>query len=178
MSRFRIGIDEEKIIQAAATGIVIVAAITSPNLPKILMPILKKRGKKGFYDLLKKLKEKRVINLSGEEIKLTNKGKKLLKEIYLLNFKIEKTDKWDGWWRLVSYDVPELYKKSRNIFRRVLEQNGFHQIHKSLWVSPYDCKEEIAIFCKNLNMTNDVIVMTTDHLPNQEEMIEHFNLKS
>lgn len=178
MSRLKFGINERKIIQGIGIGVLAFAALTSPNLPRVLLPILKKRGQKGFSKILKQLEEKRVVYLSGDKIRLTKKGRKLLDEIYLSNFKITKTDKWDGLWRLVSYDVPEKYKKSRNIFRKVLENNGFIQIHKSLWVSPYDCKEEIAVFCKNLNMTNDVIVMTTDHLPNQEEMIEHFGLKT
>ncbi|KKQ73566.1 MAG: Transcriptional regulator, PaaX family [Berkelbacteria bacterium GW2011_GWB1_38_5] len=169
---------EEKIIEVAGLGILSLAVLTSPNLSKILIPILKDRGKKGFKKLLKQLEEKRVVYLSGEKIRLTKRGRELLNEIYLSNFKITKADRWDGQWRLVSYDVPEIYKKSRNIFRRVLESNGFYQIHKSLWVSPYDCKEEIAVFSKNLNMTDDVIVMNTDLLPNQKEMIKHFKLNS
>lgn len=176
MKKFRIGATEEKIIQTIGLGFLIVVALTSPNLPRVLIPILKDRGKKGFKKLLKQLEEKRIVYLSGEKIWLTKKGRKLLDEIYLSNFEIEKTKKWDGQWRLVSYDVPEIYKKSRDIFRSVLEQNGFYQIHKSLWVSPYDCKEEIAVFCKNLNITKNVIVMTTNRLPNQEDMIEHFDL--
>lgn len=177
MKRLKLGINERKIIQAIGLGFLVVVALTSPNLPRILYPLIKRRGQKEFGKLLKKLEEKRVVYLSGEKIRLTKKGRKLLDEISLSEFKIIKSDKWDSQWRLVSYDVPEIYKGSRNIFRKVLKNNGFYQIHKSLWVSPYDCKEEVAVFCKNLNMTKDVVVMTTDHLPNQQEMIEHFKLK-
>ena len=177
MKRLKLGVNERKIIQGIGLGFLVIVALTSPNLPRVLIPLIKRRGQKEFRKLLKKLEEKRVVYLSGEKIRLTKKGRKLLDEIYLSEFKITKSDKWDGHWRLVSYDVPEIYKNSRNIFRQVLENNGFCQIHKSLWVSPYDCKEEIAVFCKNLNMTKDVIVMTTDHLPNQNDMVEHFGLK-
>lgn len=177
MKRLKLGINERKIIQAIGLGFLVAVALTSPRLPQVLVPLIKRRGQKEFRKLLKKLEAKRIVYLSGEKIKLTKNGRKLLNEINLSEFKISKSDKWDGQWRLVSYDVPELYKGSRNLFRKVLENNGFHQIHKSLWVSPYNCKEEIAVICKNLNTTNDVIVMTTDHLPNQQEMIKHFNLK-
>jgi len=176
MRRLKIGLNEKEIIEYIGLGFVLIAALTSPNLPRVLMPLVKKRGIKWIKKILKQLEDKRVVYLSGEKIRLTKKGRKLLNKIYLSEFKITKQEKWDGLWRLVSYDVPEIYKNSRNVFRGVLENNGFQQIHKSLWVSPYDCKEEIAVFCKNLNMTKDVIVMTTDHLPNQKEMIEHFNL--
>lgn len=179
MGRFKIGVNERTIIQAIGLGFLILVALGSPSpkLPRALISLIKRRGQKEFKKILRQLEAKRAVYLSGEKIKLTKKGRKLLDEIYLSNFKIEKSDKWDGQWRLVSYDVPEIYKKSRNIFRKVLESNGFYQIHKSLWVSPYDCKEEIAVFCKNLNMTKDVIVITTDHLPNQKQMIAHFGLK-
>ncbi|MBM2820434.1 MAG: PaaX family transcriptional regulator, phenylacetic acid degradation operon negative regulatory [Candidatus Berkelbacteria bacterium] len=177
MRRLKIGINEKEIIEYIGIGFILVAALTSTNFPRVFIPLVKKRGIKWIKKLFKQLEEKRVIYLSGEKVKLTKKGREILDKIYLSKFKIDKTGKWDGLWRLVSYDVPEIYKHSRNTFRRVLENNGFRQIHKSLWVSPFDCKEEVAVFCKNLNMTKNVIVMMTDHLPNQEEMIEHFNLK-
>jgi hypothetical protein len=178
MNRFRIGVNEEKIIEAIGLGFIVVAVLTSPNLPRILIPFIKRRGQKEFKKLLKGLEEKRVVYLSGEKIKLTKKGKKLLSEIYLSKFSITKSEKWDGKWRVVSYDVPEIYKKSRNLFRMVLENNDFILLHKSLWASPYDCKEEIAVFAKNLGVQNDVIIMTADKLPDQDDLLRNFNLKS
>ena len=58
----------------------------------------------------------------------------------------------------------------------ILERNNFYQTQKSLWVYPYECKEEIAVICKNLNILPYVIVMTTEKLPNEEKMVAHFGL--
>lgn len=175
--RFKLGENEKEIIKVIGLGLLVVASLALPNLPLAINSIQKVRGNKGLRKLLKQLKKKNVIYLGGEKIKLTAKGRKLLDEIYLSEFKIVKSEKWDKKWRLVSYDIPEIYKKSRNLFRKVLENNDFYQVHKSLWVSPYDCKEEIAVFAKNLGLSKYVIVMTTDKLPNQKEMIEYFGLK-
>jgi len=107
IGRLKFGNNERKIIEYIGLGFILVAALTSPNLPRVLMPLVKKRGIKWIKKLLKQLEDKNVVNLSGEKIQLTKKGKKLLNEIYLSNFTIIKNEKWDGLWRLVSYDVPE-----------------------------------------------------------------------
>lgn len=177
MKRFKIGINEEKIIKAIGLGVLIFFAAGSPKFSREISKMIINYGKKGFNDLLKNLKNKNVITISGEKVQLTKKGRKLLQEIELSKMKITKSNKWNGKWLVVSYDIPELYKKSRNVFRWVLENNDFAQLHKSLWVSPYDCKEEIAIFAKNLGVQNDVILMTTDRLPNQDRILELYDFK-
>lgn len=174
--RFKLGDNEKEIIKMIGLGLFVIASIALPNLPIALQPIFKMRGSKGFQKLIKKLKNKNIIYLGGEKIKLTKKGRELLKEIYLSEIKIVKPKKWDGVWRLVSYDIPEIYKKSRDLFRSVLERNNFYQIQESLWINPYECKEQIAILAKDINISPYVIVLITNHLPNQEEMEEHFNL--
>lgn len=174
---FRIGENEKKVLKYIGLGLLIYVGLGSPKMPQALLSIIKKRGQKGLRKLLKNLEKKRYINLGGEKIKLTKKGKTLLQEIAVSEIKFSKPDKWDGLWRLVSYDIPEVSKKFRDLFRNILERNGFCKIQESLWVFPYECKEEIAILAKQLNLSPYVVVMTTDHLPNQKEMVDHFGLK-
>lgn len=171
-----IGENEKEIIKCVGLGLFVAASFVLPNLPIALQPILKMRGNKGLQKLLKNLEKKRYINLGGEKIKLTSKGRMLLSEIYFSEITIPKPKKWDGNWHLVAYDVPEIYKKSRNWLREILERNNFYQIQKSLWVNPYECKEELAIICKKLNILPYVVIMTTEKLPNEEEMVRHFSL--
>ena len=172
-----IGENEKEIIKCVGLGLVAGASIALPNLPMAIQPILKMRGNKGFQRLLHKLKNKNIIHLGGEKIMLTSRGKKLLNEIYISEISIPKPVKWDGNWHLVAYDIPEIYKKSRGILREILVRNDFYQIQKSLWVHPYECTEEIAVICKNINVLPYVVTMTTAKLPNEEEMIAHFNLE-
>lgn len=86
------------------------------------------------------------IILSGDVVKLSNKGKKILKTGEIFDFQI-KVSEWDGIWRVVAYDIPEKYKLQRNYFRKKLKAVGFRQLQHSMWVVPYECREEIAI-CK------------------------------
>ncbi|OGD57401.1 hypothetical protein A2V71_00145 [Candidatus Berkelbacteria bacterium RBG_13_40_8] len=172
----KIGETEKKIIKAIGAGIFITAAITIPNLPIALKPIFKLRGNKALQKLLKNLERKRFIDLGGEKIKLTSKGRKMLRQMEVSKLNIKKPKEWDGIWHLVSYDIPEKYKKSRDFFRYILESNGFFQIQESLWVHSYPCEEEIAVVSRQLSLRSNVIVMKTEKLPKEKEMQSHFGL--
>lgn len=172
----RLGETEKKVLMAIGLGILVASVLAIPNLPIALQPIFKLRGNKALQKMLENIKNKGLINLGGEEMKLTAKGKKMLREIELSDLKLAKPKEWDGTWRLVAYDVPEKYKKSRDFFRYILEKNHFYQIQKSLWVHPYQCKEEIAAVAQNMHLLPYVIVMETEKLPNEQNMQDHFGL--
>lgn len=173
--RFKIGENEREIIKVIGIGVIVISSLVLPNLPIVLRPFLKKRPN-GVFELLKKLHKKKILNLGGEEVKLTERGKKLLKEIQLLEIEIPRPKKWDGVWHLVSYDIPVRFNRKRDYFRSVLKRWDFYQIQKSLWVFPFECKEEIAILAKYLEIEDFVVVMTTDSLANEDEVEEKFSI--
>ncbi len=81
------------------------------------------------------IKINRILNNS---IQLTNKGKiKLIEESG--NYAI------DGKWRMLSFDIPEDFRKKRNQFRRSIKRIGYKQAQKSLWVSPFVKADEIEL---------------------------------
>lgn len=173
---FRIGEKEKEVIKLVGLGALVVASFAVPNLPIAIKQINDIRGSKGLKKFFQNLERKNIINLGEERIVLTKKGKDLLKLISLEDINISPKKDWDGIWWLVSYDVPKKYNLARDLFRYYLKRIGFYQIQDSLWVFPYNCKEEIAIIARELEINNFVIIMETDHLPNQEDMIEHYNL--
>jgi DNA-binding transcriptional regulator PaaX len=73
---------------------------------------------------------------------LTEKGK--LKE---LTFKFEEMSiekqSWDKQWRLIVFDIPEKIREGRNALRNKLVSLGFYELQKSVFVFPYECKDEI-----------------------------------
>lgn len=174
--RIVFGDKEKELIKAIGLGIVVAGAMVLPGLPQILKPFLKKKGPKEFKRILNNLEEKGVIYLGGDKIVLTEKGNQLMKTIESEELVIEKPEKWDGIWRLVSYDIPEDFKKERDWFRGLLVKLGFVQVQKSLWLFPYDCKEEIAVMAQNLRVSHFVIYMQTDHIPRQTKFLKRFGL--
>ena len=171
-----IGENEKAIIRTIGLGSLVIASFALPGLPVVLKPIMEMRGSEGFQKLLDQLKNKNIITLGGDEIKLTKRGQKLLEKIEVESIEIKKPDEWDGIWWLVSYDIPNELNNMRDYFRALLKRYGFHQIQASLWVHPYDCREEIAIVAQYLDISEFVIIMSTDHLPKQEDIEQYFNL--
>ena len=43
---------------------------------------------------------------------------------------------------MVMFDVPEKYRKSRNLLKRILINLGYKLLQQSVWVSPYDVSEK------------------------------------
>jgi DNA-binding transcriptional regulator PaaX len=176
MRRVIFGRNEKMIIGLIGAGLLITASMVVPNLPLILKPFVKRHGPKGLKKTLRKLEEKGIIYLGGEKIKLTKKGEALQQQIMIKDLEIQKPDEWDKIWRLISYDIPDYRKKERDWFRYNLERLGFEKIQESLWVLPYECKEEIAVLSQSLKISPFVILMTTDILPGQDRWKRLFHL--
>lgn len=132
---------------------------------------------KNYKRDLDRLIRKGYVILGGEKIELSPAGKKLLKESSRNDFEIAIPDSWDGNWHLISYDIPENFKKERNYLRRKFIELGFGNVHKSLWLYPYDCKEEIAIFAQNLGISTYIIYLTTNYIPGQNKYKNKYGLK-
>lgn len=87
--------------------------------------------------------EKEIIN--GEVVfKITSAGKgKITRKFPLIKLQ---NKKWDGKWRIVSYDIPEKLHWRRDALRKKLEELGFGMIHESVWISPHPFEEDIREF--------------------------------
>jgi phenylacetic acid degradation operon negative regulatory protein len=44
---------------------------------------------------------------------------------------------WDGYWRVVIFDIPEKMRSKRNQLRSLLKRKGFVKLQNSVFVSPY-----------------------------------------
>jgi hypothetical protein len=63
---------------------------------------------------------------------------------------IRPQQRWDGTWRMVSYDIPARYTKQRRLFTAELHRLGFTLLKDSTWFHPYPCFDvisELVGFC-------------------------------
>ena len=150
-------------------------AVLAPNV----LTLLKPKNAKDRYQYKKsieRLVNNKIIYLFGEEIRLTKKGQELFRRVSIEDIAIPQNDKWDRVWHLVCYDIPEKKKKERNYFQAKLLKSGFWAVQDSLWVYPWDCKEEIAVISQNLGISPFVAYLNTDYLPGQQKLIRRFGL--
>lgn len=142
------------ILILAGISILVPALAVSPGLGYLLKPFLKH---KDYYPseierTVHRLHKQKLISYDerGGKIKitLTKDGKRKV-----LSYKIEemklKKGKWDGWWRVIVFDIPEKKKKARDILRDKMKEIGFYQLQRSVLVTPWECENEID-FIKNL----------------------------
>jgi phenylacetic acid degradation operon negative regulatory protein len=50
--------------------------------------------------------------------------------------------KWDGFWRIVIFDIPAAHVKTRFALLRYLRNHGFGCLQRSVWVTPHPLKDE------------------------------------
>lgn len=107
------------------------------------------KSKQTFYSTLSNLKRKGLINQNEKEqtFLLTPGGKK---KAFLARTKIktllfkrneDKKEKWDGYWRIVIFDIPNKLSIMRTALRDLLKGIGFQKLQKSVWIYPYKIPE-------------------------------------
>ncbi len=48
--------------------------------------------------------------------------------------------RWNGAWYVMSYDVPEKECHDRVVLRTFLKRHRFGLLHRSVWITPFDCR--------------------------------------
>lgn len=101
--------------------------------------------------------EKRLGPRGLPELVLTREGEaKVFKRFPLLKLAHRV---WKGWWLVVSFDIPETEKTTRESIRRQLTSIGFGQWQKSVYVSPHDIADDLAKLLKNNRLEDKVVPM-------------------
>lgn len=97
------------------------------------------------------------IKANGEVVySVTSQGR--TKISYSIPLARYMSKKWDGIWRLVSFDIPEEKKKERNRLRKKLKELGFGMFQESLWVTPHELGEQFAQFLEEVNLRKYCLV--------------------
>ena len=97
----------------------------------------------------------------SDNLRVTKKGQERLN---LILPEYEKQKKWDKKWYIVTYDIPESKKYLRNILRDNLKRLKFGQLHKSLWISPYNFLGDIEKILMTYKMEDYVVLAISEKL--------------
>ncbi len=152
------------IIMTGLAGAVVVAPSALILGDKALRELDKRESRRKLRSTLSYMQRKSLINYremsdGNLKIKISAKGKKRISKVEFDDMQIPKQEKWDGKWRLVMFDIPEHYRKSRSALSRKLRLMGFHQLQKSAWIYPYPCQEQIEIVRRVFSVSLDEIVL-------------------
>ena len=140
------------ILLVLATGGLICLAATSPYFGVNLIRGIsrwKKHKPRKLTDAFKRLQKRGCIEIEVIRnqiyIRLTKEGRKLAGWMQIDALKIKRPKKWDGNWRLVIFDISQMKKSHREALRGKLKQLGFYPLQKSVWIHPFECRDEIEL---------------------------------
>ena len=87
---------------------------------------------------------------------LTDDGRKKIIKYDLDKIQIKKPIKWDTLWRMVIFDIPENERRGRIALAEKLKELGFYPMQKSVFIYPYECKDEIDFVTEIFNLSPHV----------------------
>ena len=89
---------------------------------------------------------------------------------------IKKPPKWDGKWRLVTFDIPEHLKAARDTLRSRLRQIGMIELQKSVFIHPYPCDDEVDFLIEFYDLRPYVRLVLAESLDNELHFKSKFKL--
>lgn len=109
-------------------------------------------------------------------VQLTSKGQKRLAEIERADYELPRPKRWDGKWRIVSFDIKEKRRRVRELLRQTLEAVGFVRLHKSVWVYPHDCEDFLSLLKADYHRGVEILYIVADYIENDGWLRRHFDL--
>ena len=176
------------IILSLAVGGFIALATMMPNALQLMGPFVgkSKRGLSNRRHYLKStlgrladrgLIEFKKTNQGEKYARLTAKGKHELMKFRLEELTINKPRRWDGKWRVVTFDIKELRRRERDQLRKELMNLGFVHLQNSVWVYPYECDEFITLLKTYYGLGKSLLYLVVEKLENDQWLKETFDLK-
>ena len=134
-----------------------------------LMKGFAKYGAWRVRQLLRRLKFQGMIVYDEEDehspIHLTEKG---FVRVAKDRMKRIRGKKWDHFWRLILFDIPER-KRTRRKFQQLLCRLGFYRVQRSVYAYPFECKEDILRLAAQFRSSSYVMIYTVPNLGPHEQ---------
>ncbi len=129
---------------------------------------------------LKYLQRQRLIEIDEKvnetKIRITDKGgQKILK------YNFEKMDiliqeKWDRKWRVIIYDISNMKRSLRNMFREKIKSLGLYPLQESVYLFPYPCFNEIEFLRQYFGVGAEIIYLEVSKIENEPVYKDYFGL--
>lgn len=182
MKNYKKGELAKEILISIAGGALLLAMVAAPGLTKVI-PLFKSnqpRYRKKIRQSIDRLQKKKLVNIytkdGNDVVEITKAGKKKVLEYNLDDMKLKKPQKWDGWWRIVMFDIPESKRRARGAVSRKIKELGMYPIQKSVFVSPYACKNEIDFIGEFFDVRDHIIYLKAKEIEGVRKLKEHFQV--
>ena len=120
----------------------------------------------------------RFVERNGKKhIQITDAGRRHFElESGKLEARIRRKRRWDRRYRMIIFDIPEKRKGARERLRHLMRELGFLRVQDSVWVSPHECEELVALIKAELRIGKDILYVIVESIENDGWIRKHFNL--
>jgi phenylacetic acid degradation operon negative regulatory protein len=94
---------------------------------------------------------------------MTEKGKRRIDDGHQRVYSI-RSQKWDGYWRIMTYSIPEEKRALRNQIRKELNWTGFGMISNSTWVSPNSLEKQVMEMIQTYQLENNTVLFSASSI--------------
>jgi DNA-binding transcriptional regulator PaaX len=117
----------------------------------------------------------KVETSEGIRVRITERGRHNVL-IFNLEKLVPKTGIWDGKWRVVFFDIEEIHRNKRWQLRRYLKKLGLRQMQESVWIGPYDVRDEVKYLREVLEIPHNVKMGLLLEVENSDDLKKWFGL--
>lgn len=175
----------DTILLVGLSGSVVTTSLLLPGSIIAFGPIMeryykgydKRQKEREYQRLISYMKRQNLLKSeprAGNGLVLTDKGRKRAVKANLFTLSIDTDHEWDGRWRMVIFDIPEKCKTQRDLLSTHLKTLGLYQLQKSVWIHPYDVREEIAAIAVEYNIDSYITLVEVTSVDRHKELKEHF----
>lgn len=177
----------EIILAIGMTAGAIALAVMAPNAIQLMGGLVKNKryiNSKEFKEQQRRrltksiyyLKRRGDIELTptGNDfmVKITAKGRKKARQLNFESLKIDIGKTRNGKWWLVLADIPSKPFRSRaDSFRDKLKALGFYPLQRTVWVFPFDPRDEVDFVAAYYSLEKFVTTMEVSKLDPEDEKI-------
>lgn len=173
------------VLSLLITGGAIILAANSPYfVPNILRKYekWKKYSNRKVSDAFYRLRRQGFIDIQTVNhqiyISLTKEGRKKAGIFQIDKLKIARPKRWDKKWRLLIFDIPQERKISREALRGKLKELGFHQLQKSVWIYPFECRPEMELLQDFFGLSkNEMRLIIAENIGEDSNLQQEFKLR-
>lgn len=175
---------KQKVLLLLLAG-VLIGLTRSLNQQKRILKIIPKAfrdiDRQYLYRIIDEFYNDRLVDWQENKdgtinIILTEKGKLAAHQFDPDRLEIKKPQSWDKKWRIVTYDIPTTKNNARDALRRKLNELGFKEWQKSIFIHPYPCRDEINFIIEFFDVRPYVHYADLINPTNEAELKLHFKL--
>ena len=174
----RIGRVQREILTELSGSDLLIGFLLSGRSSRAMVRIARERAMRRYRDkqTIERLTEFEYVRIQGERLYITEKGRGALGELVEATRKMLEERGWDGKWRIVIFDIPEVYAALRDRVRALLKRAGFEQLQQSVWVFPHECAELVQFVREEPKLKRYVLYGVLERIEGDEALRKKFSL--